>query len=97
MAKKITDRTDRPPQGYGSNESPYNFMVEWLTEGKSVEESKEIIREFEESHTYLIICEYGSWSPHFFTLQSAYLAEKKDGFIGFVNAIKEDYPDFFEQ
>lgn len=95
MAKKITTRTDKPVQGYGENEVPYNFMVEWLTEGKSEIEKKQIIEEFEESHTYLIICEYGSWSPCLPTLQSAYIAEKENGFIGFVNAILEDYPTFF--
>ena len=99
MAKQITNKPIkiRTNKVYPSNQKPYELMVERLTEGKNEDECVGILREFHESYTYLLICEYGYTSPWILTLQNAYQAEKENGLVGFVNAIIKDYPTFFDQ
>lgn len=94
MAKKITQWEDKPKHvGYPENDMPYHLMVEWLTEGKTAEEAQRIIAEFEESHTYLMIAEYGAWSPVFPMLIKIYEEEQKSGLYGFVKGLKTYDPN----
>ena len=96
MAKKITTEKRNYVQGWGRNEAPYEALVDWFTDDKTEQEKAQIIQEIEESHTYLMICEYGAASPSILELVHAFEAERKDGLIGFVNAIREDRPMFFD-
>ena len=98
MAKKITDKPIvlKTNKVYPRNEKPYELMIKWLTDGKTEKEKKEIIDAFHESHTYLLICEEGYTSPPYFTLKYIYEEEKKNGLVGFVKALKEEIPTFFD-
>ena len=90
MAKKITDNPDIY-SGWGSNTAPYESMVYCLTLGKKEEEKAKIIQDFEESHTYLLICERGSWSPPGHILDEMYEKEQKYGVVGFVKVLMDWY------
>ena len=93
MAKKITDNP-HIYSGWGSNTAPYECMVECLTMYAKEEDKSKIIRDFEESHTYLLICERGSWSPSSHILTKMYELEKKHGVAGFVKVLMDWYhPD----
>lgn len=78
--KRITNRKDIPKYiGYDTNEEPYYLMVDWLTDEKTPEEAQKIVADFEESHTYLLIAEYGAWSPVMPRLIKIYEGEQKRG------------------
>ena len=83
MAKKITDNPDIY-SGWGSNIAPYECVVDCLTMRAKEGERTKIIQDFEESHTYLLICERGSWSPPSHILLEMYEKEKKYGVVGFI-------------
>ena len=73
---------------------PYECMVECLTMYAKEEDKSKIIRDFEESHTYILICERGSWSPSSHILTKMYELEKKHGVAGFVKVLMDWYhPD----
>ncbi len=97
MAKKIRKFDIPNPYGpWNSDEGPYEVMLAGLTEGKSEKERKKLKKQFEESFTYLLIAERGRFSPDILTLQEAYEAEKKEGCVGFVNALIANIPTFFD-
>lgn len=97
MAKKITDRENNfLHRGWSENETPYIYMVDELTKGKSKTTAKKIISEFKNSHTYLLIADLGALSPPFLMLLRAYRAEQKEGLHGFVNSLLKDDPTFFD-
>ncbi len=97
MAKKIRKFDILNPYGpWNTDEGPYEVMLEGLTKGKSEKESKKLKKEFEESFTYLLIAERGRFSPDILTLQEAYEAEKKEGCVGFINALIANIPTFLD-
>lgn len=83
MAKKITTRTDIPMQGYSTNEAPYLGVLGWLLENKTGLEAEKEKQAFEESFTYLLICEEGRFSLPVSALLDLYQAEKEEGYRGF--------------
>lgn len=95
MTKKITQWKDKPKHvGYPENDMPYHLMVDWLTDGKTPEEAQKIVADFEESHTYLMIAEYGAWSPVMPRLIEIYKGEQKGGLAGFIKALNIYEPGF---
>ena len=96
MAKKITGRPGTPMQGYRTNEAPYLGVLNWLLDGKSEIESIEEKTAFEESFTYLLICEEGKFSPPVDALLGLYKAEKKNGIRGFIKKLLYYCPTFLD-
>lgn len=96
MAKKITNRTDYAMQGYEENEDPYICVLEWLLKGKTDEEAAQEKQAFEESFTYLLICEEGRFSPPVACLLELYQAEREKGIRGFFRKIIEVMPTYFD-
>ena len=95
MAKKITGHKICKSQCWPRKDSPYAFVKEIISEGKSKEEAKKAIQEFEESHSYLLICEYGRATP--MAIDEIYEAEQNGGFVAFVKKLQEEVPTFFMQ
>jgi len=87
MRKEIKGKNTKRPQSWGTKESPYESMVFALSLGKSEEEAKKAVKEFEESFSYLLICEYGRATP--FEIDQIYAAEQKDGMKGFFKAVRK--------
>lgn len=96
MAKKITNRPLKIVDGWDTHRRPYTCMLDWLNEGKTEEEQKQIKKDFLESHTYLLIAEMGNWSPHWEDLFELYEAEKKEGLLGFLRVCVKLYPSVVE-
>jgi len=84
-----------PKHGWPTNEAPIEYMIDFLSKGKSAEEQSQVELDFKESHTYLLICEYGKGSPRGMVLKRIYQAEQEDGLVGFVNALTDEIPSFF--
>jgi len=93
MAREIKGFTPIRPQRWAKKEEPYECVVDILCEDKSESEAAQAVKEFEESHTYLLICEYGRATP--FQIDKIYEAEQKEGLKGFVKAIKKYMPSLF--
>ena len=90
--RKITNAPLKKVQGYSSNEAPYRCLVKWVTEGKSEEEKKELVRKIRNSYTYYYICEKGSWCVTPKGLYNLFMAELDGGLLGFLNALNKEVP-----
>ncbi len=95
MAKEIKGYDTKRPQSWAKKEEPYKAVVFALSIGKSEEEARKAVKEFEESFSYLLICEFGRATP--FEINDIYEAEQKEGLKGFVNAVRKYMPLLFRE
>lgn len=90
MAREIKGFDPKRPQCWAAKEEPYECVIEALSENKSASEIIQITKDFEESHSYLLICEFGRATP--FAILDIYNAERESGVSGFIREVRKNMP-----